>query len=620
VSAVTRYAAPPKQRRTASRVVGAVLLGTLSAVTVLAAGVGGGLYLYAHQSVNAIRAHSVDVRRAQKKLDIPLPGQAAIALVVGYDQRRGAEFSGVSRSDTVMLIRADPRTKTISLLSFPRDLIVPIYCAHGEVSSGDRINSAYARCGATGSLETVKHLTGLPINYLIAVNFHGFKEIVDKLGGVWIDVDRRYYNKNVGTYATDFSNIDLQPGYQLLTGGSALSFVRFRHTDSDLYRLARQQQFIRALKERIADNFDPLELPELVSAITHNVEVGSKTGFDLGTVEKYAYLAATLPGGHFLQARIADVSGYSELSAPQQSIQQAVQSFVNPDVGQSKVANAAALGHKVKTKTPAPKDTTVTVLNGNGVLGAAANASYLLAQRGYATQVPPDGLEADAPAQDYFHTKIYYRSGSADARLAAQALTRLVAPADVLPLPRIRALQALDPGSMLVVVLGQTFHNELTSPPPAPPPARVPPYIRDDSAPGTELLQPLAKRVPFTLEVPTVLERTSNPDTCCGDEAVRMYWVAPHKKAVRLVFKTGANEYWGVEETNFDNAPVLADRSFQHDLGGREFDLYYSGSHLHMAVLHAHGATYWVVNTLLDSLSNETMLAIARGLEPLPGR
>jgi LCP family protein required for cell wall assembly len=618
VSAVTRYGTLPPPGRSGFRIVRSILLGTLIVVSVLAVGVGGGLYLYAHQSVNALRAHSVAVKKAQEKLDIPLPGQAAIALVVGYDARRGSEASNVSRSDTVMLIRADPRTKTISLLSFPRDLIVPIYCAHGEVSSGDRINSAYARCGPTGTLETVKHLTGLPVQYLITVNFHGFKEIVDKFGGVWIDVDRRYYNKNVGTYATDFSNIDLQPGYQLLTGGSALSFVRYRHTDSDLYRLARQQEFVRSFKEQIAQNFNPLDLPSIISAITHNVEVGSKSGFDLGTVKKYVFLAATLPGGHFLQAKINDVSGYSELSAPQQSIQQAVQSFVNPDVGQSKVANAAALGHKVKTKTPAPKDTTVTVLNGNGVLGAAANASYLLAQRGYATQVPPNGLEADAPTQDYFHTKIYYDPKSAAGKLAAQALVKLVAPADAAPLPRSPALRKLDPHSMLLVVLGQTFHNELTSPPPAPPPARVPPYIRDDSAPGTELLQPLAKRVPFTLEVPTVLERTSNPDTCCGDEAVRMYWVAPHKKAVRLVFKTGANEYWGVEETNFDNAPVLADRSFQHDLGGREFDLYYSGSHLHMAVLHAHGATYWVVNTLLDSLSNETMLAIAKGLKPLP--
>jgi hypothetical protein len=63
---------------------------------------------------------------------------------------------------------------------------------------------------------------------------------------------------------------------------------------------------------------------------------------------------------------------------------------------------------------------------------------------------------------------------------------------------------------------------------------------------------------------------------------------------------------------------VLADRSFQHDLGGREFQLYYSGPHLHMVVLRAGKTSYWVVNTLLDSLSNETMIAIAKGLKPVP--
>jgi polyisoprenyl-teichoic acid--peptidoglycan teichoic acid transferase len=114
-----------------------------------------------------------------------------------------------------------------------------------------------------------------------------------------------------------------------------------------------------------------------------------------------------------------------------------------------------------------------------------------------------------------------------------------------------------------------------------------------------------------------VLERSSYPDSCCGDVPARLYWIVKGKKAIRLVFRTGANEYWGIEETNWTDAPILGDRSFRHDIGGREWDLYYSGSHLHMAVLRGNGATYWVVNTLLDSLSNETMLAIAKGLKPL---
>ena len=150
-------------------------------------------------------------------------------------------------------------------------------------------------------------------------------------------------------------------------------------------------------------------------------------------------------------------------------------------------------------------------------------------------------------------------------------------------------------------------------------PQHVAAFVRADAGPGTQLLRPYVSKVKFKLLVPSVLERNSYPDTLPGDDPSRYYWI-DHRgghKAVRLVFRTGGGEFWGVEETDWNGAPALADKSFRHDLGGREFDLYYSGSKLHMVVLRRAGATYWVVNSLLDSLSNETMLAIAKGLKPL---
>jgi LCP family protein required for cell wall assembly len=599
VSAVTRYEQPPLPGRTGLRLVGRILFLTLLVALSLALAAAGGLYLWFHQSVAAIRCHEADCRTAQKRLVThALPGQAAIALLIGYDYRVGDPTAVGSRSDTV---------------------IVPIYCKNGLVTD-DRINSAYSRCGSTGTLETVKHLTGLPVNYLIKVNFHGFKEIVDQMGGVWMDVDRRYYNKNVGSAATNFANINLQPGYQQLGGGSALEFVRYRHTDSDLYRLARQQQFVRAFKEQVAKNFDVTKLQGIVSTVTHNVEVAAcKACLSDTTVLRYALFAATLPNGHFFQDRINGVEGYSELRASTTSIQDAVNQFVNPDVTVAKVANATALGRKVKTRTPAPQQTTMTVLNGNGVPGSAANASYLLAQRGYLMVLPPNGLEPNAPTSPYFHSQIYFDKKQKGAKEAAVALQKLMQPADVRPLPKQPQLRALDPGSMLLVIVGQTFHNTLPKAPVVEVPKRQPPYVRFDRGPGDELLRPLASKVPFRLQVPTVLERSSNPDTLPSDKPVRLYWIDGRgkHKAVRLIFRSGTNEFWGIEETNWRDAPVLADRSFQHNLGGREFSLYYSGSHLHMVVLRSGDTSYWVVNTLLDSLSNETMLAIAKGLKPM---
>jgi LCP family protein required for cell wall assembly len=633
LATVTRYRQPPQARTTAFGLFWRILVGTLLVVLSLALAIAGGAYLYFHQSVAAVRAHTPSVVRASKTLDVPLPNHAAIALIIGYDHRAGIESNRPSLSDTLMLVRADPSTKTISLLSFPRDLDVPIYCPRSKTdklgyvaSPFDRINSAYSRCGPTGTVLTIKHLTGLPINYLITVNFHGFKEVVDKMGGVWLDVDRRYYNKNTGSIYDNYANINLQPGYQLLSGQAALDFVRFRHTDSDLVRNARQQEFVRAFREQVSQNFSFTELPSLVSTITKNIEVG-EGGHPLqgDQVISYALFAQSLPPGHLFQNRIENVQcpPTGGCQASTSDVQAAVDAFQSPDVESSKTANAAALGIKIKQKTPPPSKVTVTVLNGNGVAGAAANASYLLSQRGYQTLDPPNGLQADAPTQ-VFHTKIYYDPAQRGSQLAAKALQNLMQPADVEKLPRAPGLLAKDPGSMLVVVLGQTFHGTIAPVPQTTAPKHEPAFVRYDAYSGTNLLRPLQKKVDFPLMTPTVLERSSYPDTQPGDKPVRVYWIDEglnasrgHHKAVRLVFHDG-NEYWGVEETDWTGAPALADKSFEHSIGGREMDMYYSGPHLHMIVLHGpNGASYWVINSLLDDLSNETMIAIAKGLKPL---
>ena len=98
------------------------------------------------------------------------------------------------------------------------------------------------------------------------------------------------------------------------------------------------------------------------------------------------------------------------------------------------------------------------------------------------------------------------------------------------------------------------------------------------------------------------------------------YLIQGHNHAVRLIFRTAGGAYWGIEETNWPDAPVLSDRSFRHDLGGREFDFHYNGPKLHMIILRQGTTSYWVVNSLLDNISNETMIAIAKGLRPLAAK
>ena len=173
---------------------------------------------------------------------------------------------------------------------------------------------------------------------------------------------------------------------------------------------------------------------------------------------------------------------------------------------------------------------------------------------------------------------------------------------------------------MLTVVVGTAFgHSPSLAPPSAQPVIKhqAPTVLYDRSA--TESLVRDAQRgVPFALMVPNVLESSSVPDTYGGDQPIRTYDISGREKAVRLIFRRSSqNEYWGVEETPWQGAPVLAERSFHRAIGGRSYGFYYHGTKLHMVVLHVGKTGYWVVNTLNDSLSNETMIAIAKGLQPL---
>jgi len=115
--------------------------------------------------------------------------------------------------------------------------------------------------------------------------------------------------------------------------------------------------------------------------------------------------------------------------------------------------------------------------------------------------------------------------------------------------------------------------------------------------------------------VPHVLERSSNLSSL---EGVRAFKPIAHKHELVLTYVTGAgNIYWNVIETNWTSAPILRHETDVYKVAGRKFHLFTTGGHIHMIVLYKGATSYWVVNTLRDELSNETMLAIAKGLQPL---
>ena len=602
LTGVTRYRT---KRRGPLRLLGKFFLWLVMVVLVAAGALAGGAWLYINESVAEVRAHSQPLIDAQQDLDVPTPDQPTVALVIGYDKRLGPESSIGSRSDTVMLLRADPKKKVISMMSFPRDLVVSIPGCAGQLPFSGRINEAYTFCGPRGTLKTVKELTGIPINYIITVNFIGFRDIVDKLGGVYLDVDHRYFNDN--SNGENYATIDLHSGYQHLTGKQALDYVRFRHTDSDLYRVVRQQSFVKAMKQQIAANWSVTRIPGIVNTITKNVEVGVGGGktLDVPTLYEYANLAYGLPSGNFQQVQIENISGYNELSASQASIDDAVNNFMNPDVSAPEKAATAALGEKPKKQQdtgPRPSQVSVEILNGNGVAGAADQAALALGDRGY-----PVTNGGNADKFNYFKTKILYDPSVAGAEAAANQMADLFGDGEA---------EAVQPGqqleTMLQVIVGQTFHGDLTPGPADNTPTHEPPAITTESIAAGEL-KSVRKKAGFQLYTPTVREVNSSLSTL---EPVREYRIGDHN-AVRLVYETGGLEYWGIQEMAWDEPPILDGASVQRRIKGRDYGLYFDGPKLHMIAFRENGNSYYVINTLLNRMSNETMLAIAKGLKPL---
>ena len=208
-------------------------------------------------------------------------------LVLGTDSR-AEDYSG--RSDSIMVFSLDLKNKKVNVLSIPRDSRVEIPGKDGK----DKINHAFARGGLDLTIQTVENLLKVPIDYAIT-DFQGFEEIIDVLGGIEIDVDKRMY------YHTDYGTIDLQEGLQTLNGENALGYVRYRHDAmGDIARAGRQQIFMKAVMEKMLEPQNVAKLPTLLPAVMNAMET------DL-TTAKLLLLAKNFAGINMAEALRSEV-------------------------------------------------------------------------------------------------------------------------------------------------------------------------------------------------------------------------------------------------------------------------------------------------------------------------
>jgi LCP family protein required for cell wall assembly len=294
------------------------------------------------------------------KQDVPVapakPGKPQTLMLLGSDRRyKDRNVKNAARSDTIMLVRLDPKQEATTLLSIPRDLkvLIPGY-------GYDKINAAYSVGGPKLTLETVKQLLGIKINHVINVNFSGFRKAVDLVGCVYVDVDRRYYHTNAGlAAAAQYAEINIHPGYQKLCGKRALDYVRFRHSDSDLVRAARQQDFLRQAKDQISSSSLIHHTGKLLDIFTKSTEADRQLATTVG-LERLLKLTLFSAGhpvrqvpfpAQFVQGTLANGTPIDYVAADPAAVAETVDRFLHGAPAKKPVRKHRRR-HRARTRVP----------------------------------------------------------------------------------------------------------------------------------------------------------------------------------------------------------------------------------------------------------------------------
>jgi LCP family protein required for cell wall assembly len=507
---------PPKPRRFWWR----FTLGSLVIVVVGAAATAVSPLLYIGSIATALSHHNVYNEKLHRYLSQVHGGEPENILILGSDKRANlAEDPG--RSDTTMLLRLDPDRNAIAVMSIPRDLKVEIPGVGTE-----KFNAAYTYGGPKLTLRVVKELTGLPINHVVNVDFLGFVRAVDAIGCVYTDVDRRYYHSNVGVPASEqYSEINVKPGYQLLCGKKALQYVRYRHTDTDIVRSARQQDFLSSARERVP-------ISKLVLGQNDLVDIFTKyTTSDINSTETMLEVLKLFIASR--NAAIKEVHFPAELGpsfvyASPEAIHEAVDKFLGIE------ASVGPRGELDEGRS-----------EGSGGRHGKSHKRHHPPKPHIAKPKPP-GSDGLVPARE---------AGEAEAK----SVTRRVSAGF------------------------PVFY-----------PARLPSgayYV--ESNPYEHVQDPRVYHLRDTDE-----ERHG---------AYRMVVEWPLSDGIH---------YFGLQGIQgWSNPPILDSPSLTKTINGREYDIFVDGDRVSLVAWHRGDSSYWVANDLLNTLTNDQMIGIARSAD-----
>jgi LCP family protein required for cell wall assembly len=504
---------PPKPKRFWWR----FALGSLIIVAVSAAATSIGILRYVDSIAHALSHNNRLQSKVQRFLSQTNGGEPENILIIGSDKRAGAEFEeDPGRSDTTILLRLDPGQDAISLMSIPRDLKVEI-----PGVGTDKFNAAFAYGGPKLTLQVVKELTGLPINHVVNVDYLGFVRAVYAIGCVYVDVDRRYYHSNVGLPVSEqYAEINVQPGYQLLCGKKALQYVRYRHTDTDIVRAARQQDFLSAARQRVPIKDLVLGRNELIDIFTRYTTSDIS---DAETMLEVLKLFISSRNAQIKEVHFPAELGPSYVYASPEAIQEAVDKFLGIEASSGPRGSLEGSGSEKK--------------------GSKQGKGKRRKSKPHLAPPKPPGSDGLVPARE---------AGEAEAKAVARKV-----------------------GAGFPV-----FY-----------PTRLPSgayYVESN---------------PYEhVQDPRVYHFKDTDDNRHG--AYRM--------VVELPLSDGVH-YFGLQGVQgWEDPPILNNPSLTKTIHGREYEIFVDGDRLPLVAWHRGHNTYWVANDLLNTLTNDQMIGIAR--------
>jgi polyisoprenyl-teichoic acid--peptidoglycan teichoic acid transferase len=506
---------PPKRKRYWWR----FTLASVLIVSVVAAATAASILLYIGSIAHALSHNNRLRNKVERALAQTHGGEPENILIIGSD-KRASEPGDPGRSDTTILLRLDPDRNAIAVMSIPRDLKVEIP-GYGT----EKFNAAYTYGGPKLTLQVVKELTGLRINHVVNVDFLGFVRAVDAINCVYVDVDRRYFHSNVGLPPSEqYSEIDIQPGYQLLCGKKALQYVRYRHTDTDLVRAARQQDFISDARQRVPIKDLVLGRNQLIDIFTEY------TTSDISNTETMLDVLKL-----FIASRNAAIK---EVHFP------------------------ATLGPSY-------------VYASHGAIEGAVNKFLGIEASGG----PRGSLEGESGGSSGSHKK---------------AKTKKSKPHVVKPKPP--GGDGLVPAGEAGELEGKSVARKVSAGFPVFYPTRLPSGGRFVESNSYEHIRD-----------PRVYHVTDTEDNRHG--------------AYRMVGEFGPElelQYFGIQGIQgWEDPPILDNPTETRTIDGREYEIYVDGDRVKLIAWHRGSNTYWVSNTLLQTLTNDQMVGLARSAKAI---